>query len=109
MYKKPKGYCSRLYKNERREYYAKLDLRNITDDKKFWKTIKPFLTNKGINSGKITLIKNDEILSEDNEVAETLNIFFSSAPKNLGIVENTYTLSDCSNETDQLDKAIKMF
>ena len=35
--------------------------------------MKPFLTDKGINSDKITLIENDKILDEDGEVAKILN------------------------------------
>ena len=81
MYKKQKNYCSRLYKKERRKYYAKLDLKNITDNKKFWKTMQPFLTNKGNNPGKVTLIENDKILYADNEVAETFNTFFFKCSK----------------------------
>ena len=60
-YKKHKNYCSRLYKKERRKYYDKFDLKNITDNKKFWKTIKPFLSNKNPLSSKINLVKDNEI------------------------------------------------
>ena len=56
--------------------------------------MKPILTDKGINSDKITLIENANILGGDGEVAEILNNFFSDAPKNLGVVENSYILSD---------------
>lgn len=42
LYKKQKKYCSRLYKKERKKYYAKLDSKKITDNKKFWGTMKPF-------------------------------------------------------------------
>ena len=33
---KQRNYCSRLYKKERKKYYDNLDLKNITDNKKFW-------------------------------------------------------------------------
>ena len=46
------------------KYYIRLGIRKITN-KKFWKTMKPFLTDKGINSDKITLIENANILDED--------------------------------------------
>ena len=72
----------RLYKKERKKYYANLDLKNITDNKRFWKTIKTFLTDKGTTSQKITLIESDKILSEDSKVAETLIFYF---PMHLGI------------------------
>ena len=38
--------------------------------------MKPFLTNKGVNGEKITLIESECILSVDVDVAEILNSFF---------------------------------
>ena len=34
-YKKQKNFCSRLYKKERKTFYANIDIRNVTDNKKF--------------------------------------------------------------------------
>ena len=45
--------------------------------------MKSFLTDKGINSDKITLIENDKVLDEDGEVAEILNNFFQMLQKTL--------------------------
>ena len=70
LYRKQRNFFSRLYKKERKKYYTRLDIRKVTDNKKFWKTMKPFLTGKGINSDKIKLIENDKILDEDGEVTE---------------------------------------
>ena len=77
--KKHKNYCNRLYKRERRNYYSNLNLNNITDNKKFWNTVKPFFTDKGGVRDKIVLVEDDNIISEDIEVAETFNKFFASA------------------------------
>ena len=49
-YKKQNNYCSRLYKKEKKNYYANLDLKNVTDNKLFWKTIKPFLWAKNVKT-----------------------------------------------------------
>ena len=57
--RKQKKFCSRLYKKERKKYYTRLDIRKVTENKKFWKPMKPFLTDKRINSDKMTLIEND--------------------------------------------------
>lgn len=32
---------------KKRKKYEKLDLNNVTDKKKFWKTVQPFLSDKG--------------------------------------------------------------
>ena len=47
--------------------------------------MKPFLTNKGAGKSKITPIDNDNIISEDSEVAQTMGDFFSKAVTSLNI------------------------
>ena len=42
----------------------------------FWKTVKPFLSDKIVSKEQITLVENKEIISEDRDVAQTLNSFF---------------------------------
>ena len=37
------------------DYYGNLNEKGITDNKKNWKTVKPFLSDKSINSNKIHL------------------------------------------------------
>ena len=60
IYELQRNICSRLYKKEKRKYHNNLDLSRITDNKKFWKRVKPLLSKKEKNSGKIFLTdKND--------------------------------------------------
>ena len=80
-YKKQRNYCSRLYKKERKRFYENLDVKMVTDNKLFWKTVKPFLSEKGNSSSKITLVEGEEIISNDQDVAEKLNKFFSESVK----------------------------
>ena len=55
-YKKQKNFCSRLYKKGRKKFYSKLDIKNLTDNKQFWKTMKPFLSEKSNNASEISLV-----------------------------------------------------
>ena len=41
-FKKQRNFCNRLYKKERQKCYENLHLRKITDNKKFWNTVKLF-------------------------------------------------------------------
>ena len=61
-FKKQRNFCSKLYKKERKKYYERLDLNNVTDNKKFWKTVKPFLSDKVTTFPKISLVENDKII-----------------------------------------------
>ena len=61
-YTKQRNYCVSLVRKSEREYYSNLDVKNITDNKTFWKTVKPFLSRKVTSTKKITLIDNDKIV-----------------------------------------------
>ena len=69
--KKHKNYCNRLYKRERRNFYSQIDLKEITDNKKFWKTVNPLFSNKGGCKENIVLVNGDGIISDDAKVAQT--------------------------------------
>ena len=83
QYKKQKNICTKLYKKERKKYYSRLNIKNIIDSKKFWKTVKPLISDKFNVSNKINLVENDNIVSDDYEITETFKIFFENAVKNL--------------------------
>ena len=45
-YKKQKNYVSRLYKKERKIIFNSLDSSVISDNRKFWKTVKSLFSSK---------------------------------------------------------------
>ena len=59
-------------------YYYNLRLDNITDNKKFWKTMKPLFGDKGGTKQRIVLVEGDRIINEDAELAQTFNNFFDN-------------------------------
>ena len=42
-----RNYCVSLTRKSKRDCYSNLDNRNVTDNKLFWKTVKPFFSDKG--------------------------------------------------------------
>ena len=109
-FKKQKKICSKLYKKDRKKFYSNLELNEITDNKLFWKTIKPLLSEKCIHS-KISLVSNNKVISEDLELAKTFNNYFGNAVNNLGIKECEFDLnvdSNC-NYMNGVDIAIHKF
>ena len=109
IYTKQRNYCSRLYKKERKKYYNNLNINKITDNKQFWQTVKPLLSEKGTRFAHINLVDNEKIISEDRDVAQTLNNFFENAVKSLGIKENQYILSNTGESADPVDIALNKF
>ena len=104
-YKKQRNFCSKLYKKERKKYYERLDLNNVTDNKKLWKTVKPFLSDK-VTFPQIALVENDEIISDESKVANSFNNFFENAVHSLGIKTNEYSNDNCGLK-NPLEIAIK--
>ena len=49
--------------------------------------MKPFLSEKCIYASKISLVHNDNVISDDQELADTFNNFFEHTVDNLGIQE----------------------
>ena len=60
-YKKQKNYVSRLYKKERKMYFNSLISSVISDNRKFWETVKSLFSNTGNYGNKIKLVENEDI------------------------------------------------
>ena len=54
-----------------------MDIKLNTDNRKFWKTVKPLFSEKHFSSKSITLIEEEEMISDDNDIAETFNSYIS--------------------------------
>ena len=46
----------------------------------FWKTVKSFLAEKSKKVSKITLIEDNQIISQDKQIAKIFNEYFISIP-----------------------------
>ena len=76
-YKRQRNLVVKINNKCKREYFDKLNVKTTT--KPFWKTCKPYFSNKHSHGGsKITLIENDRIVSENNKIAKTFNTHFES-------------------------------
>ena len=82
---KQQNYCVALLRKVKKKYYGSLDKKHVTDNKTFWKTVKSFLSDKTINSPKITLVEKNEIINNEEKIAETFNTFFTNIVSNLKI------------------------
>ena len=64
------------------------------------------LSNKFVNIEKITLVDNENIITNDKEIAKVLNDFFSNIIKTLNIPKKDHTDSIVENVRDPILKAI---
>ena len=96
----------------KRDFYNQLDISEVTDNKKFWKTVKPFISDKSSSKSRITLIEDGKIMSNKSEVAETLCRFsrhpsikkIRSLKVNIGSFSfEKVSLQNVKNEVDGLN------
>ena len=85
LYNRQRNYCVSLFRKSKRGYYENLNIKNITDNKLFWKSVKPLLSDKSRIRDRINTSEKGKILKTESETAESLNSFFSNIVKNLNI------------------------
>ena len=80
-----------------------------SDNKMFWKTVKPMISNKSINRESINLVRGDKILSENLEVAKTFNAFFSNIVKEMNVSLDQELLTEADHIEDPVLRIIERF
>ena len=54
-YKRQCNICSNILKSTKKKFFETLNTNEITDNRKFWKTVKPFFTDKCKTTNNIIL------------------------------------------------------
>ena len=109
IYKKQRNYCVNLLKKEKKEYYNNLNIKKFNDNKTFWKTIKPFFSDKQKDFQKdFILIDNDEIISNDKLVAEKMNNYFMDVIDSLDI-EPFIKIDEGESNSNSIEDIIDMY
>ena len=96
--------CVQLCKKAIKNHFSKsLDSGDMTN-KTFWKTVRPFISNKGTHDNHdIILDENGELIKDNREVSEILNSFY------VNIVEQTMGMKpsqDSFSKTDSVDEQL---
>ena len=108
-YKRQRNKCVKILRKAKFNYFKKLDLKNLTDNRKFWKTVKPVFTGKVQVSQHITLIENGEMVTDDLKIAEIFNDYFANITQDLEITDTGAHLSPTIDIEDPIDKAVEKY
>ena len=57
-----------LLRKEKKDFYGNLDISTVTDNRVFWKIVKPKISDKVKIRSKITLVEDDKILFQNDEI-----------------------------------------
>ena len=107
-YNKQRNYCTHLIKKAKKEYYSHLNPSSVSNSMTFWKTVKPLFTDKILTGDNIVLVENDEIVNENDKIADIFIIFFSNAVNMLNI-EKINLNPTCDEITDPVLSSIKKY
>ena len=98
-YKKQRNFCVSLLRMTKKNYYENLSVNLVVDNKTFWKSVKPFFSEKIQVNTKIILLDDEEIIFDSTNCAEILNNYFSDIAINLEVGREIHTVSTNSYES----------
>ena len=84
-YKKQTNFCMKLFRKTKQNYFSNINIKSVSDTKKFWKTIKPHFSNKRLNSNKIFLSDKERLIKDPAAVATTMNDYFVNITQTIGL------------------------
>ena len=76
IYKKQRNFCVELLCKTKQDYFNNIDIKNVNDRKNFWKMIKTYFSNKGLNSNKTFLSEKGSPIKDPVAIAATMNDYF---------------------------------
>ena len=72
-YSKQRNYVASLLRNEKNNSHSNHDTKVVTDNRTFWKTAKPLLSEKVTKDSEINLVGDDKIISCEDQIAEKVH------------------------------------
>ena len=108
--------------SEKKNWFSNINTSEITDKKTFWKTVKPFFTDKIKTKSKITLIEekvvsqdgqeeidSEKIITEDQAVANVFSKYFINFVPNFKISTGHGYDNDFIATDDQVTDTVNKF
>ena len=72
-YKCQRKICSNLLKQSKKRHFNNLNVKGVTENKQFWKTLKTFFIEKSKTTNNIILTVNNPTVRKDKTISQILN------------------------------------
>ena len=106
---KQRNYCVKLIRQSKIKYFGNLNVKNITDNKTFWKTFGPnFSIKKPINEN-ISLWGKNRSIAYEKSIAKVFNDYFTSIIKHLHIERNKFNSKHLKLSSNPVLSAVNKF
>ena len=74
LYKRQRNKCVSIQKKSMKHHFSNIISKGTVTNREFWKTMKPFLTNKGcLDNSDIMLRGDNEMITNDKRLAKLFN------------------------------------
>ena len=91
-YKKQRNIYVNLLRKSKKQYFNNADVKNLTDNKKFWKIIRPKFSNKCKTANTIILVEDEKILQDEKAIANTFHKCFTDVTHSLDVTNSLLVL-----------------
>ena len=93
----------------KKQYYGSLNANHITDNRNFWRVVKPNFSNKILGTNIVILRDGGKIISDTEKVADTFNKFFVIIGNTLKIGKDKQFQVEKNDVFDPVLKAFKKY
>ena len=121
-YNKQRNYCVSLIRKEKKTYHSNLNIRDVTDNKIFWRKVKPYFSEKVNLQIKILLVEKgndvsdpeifsevEKVISKDMDIAEKFTKFFVNMVPSLKISPKENYQRNVGNDNEPILNYINKF
>ena len=109
LHNKQRNHCVSILHKNMRGYFGNLNNKIFTDNIQFWKTISPLFSEKVFHRECITLKESNKTITNNEELPETFNTFFSKIVPNLNVDKNLVDSTNNPNITDPVSCATQKY
>ena len=106
-YKKQSNICANILKKTKTDSFNNIDIKNITDSKRFWTAVKPFFTDKSKTYNNIILNENDKTIKDGKEIANKFNKYFANIIKKLNLKKDNGILFESQESCRMVKKKFR--
>ena len=94
-----------MVKKAKKDNIQNIKLSEITNNKKFWKTVSLFFGNNVKTNHEINLIEKNVLVTSDEETAKTFKEYFDEIVSKLNVIQNKCHMQKTGNIEDPVKKA----
>ena len=98
LYEKQRKDCLSMLRKTKKAYFEKLNLKEIGDNKTFWKTVRPYFSDK---DNKFSNFKIKIVVTDEKGVADLMNKYF------INIIKTLNFKAPINNTTDDIQSLTK--